>query len=269
VFGFRSSSSLASAYGVAVTMTMAITTILLYLVARQRWSWSVPKAALVCAPLLAVDLAFLGANVFKIPSGGWFPLLVGAALFVALTTWRKGRDLVAASIRADAPRLDELLTSFAAKPPARVEGTAVYLHREGGLVPPALMSNLRSSHVVHRHVVLLSVLTDKQAHVPGAQRLSITAMGQGFFQAVIRVGYADFVDVPAVLESSVDSRVSFLAEDTTYFLGSERVLPTPGSGMALWRERLFALMARNAGSAARFFRLPVDRVVEIGRQVEI
>jgi KUP system potassium uptake protein len=269
VLGFRTSSNLAAAYGVAVTATMAITTILLFLVMRQRWNWSLGAAGAVCASLLVVDLAFLGANLFKIPDGGWFPLLIGLIIFTLLTTWKTGRVLLGQAIKGQAVPLSELLTSFTDRPAVRVTGTAVYLSSNLGLAPPPLLANLRSNHVLHERVVLLTVYTEDRARTHPVERLTLTHLGQGFTQAVIRVGFKEQPDIPGILASSVDPLVAFRPEDTTYFVGGEEIVSTDRPGMARWRERLFSIMSRNASAADRYFGLPHDRVFEIEQTVEI
>ncbi|MDH4146499.1 MAG: KUP/HAK/KT family potassium transporter, partial [Acidimicrobiia bacterium] len=203
VLGFRSSSNLAAAYGVAVTMTMAITTILLYLVARQRWGWSLAKAVAICLPLLVVDLGFLGANLFKIPAGGWFPLAVGALVYTLLVTWKTGRSLVREQLRGSATQLSTLVEGFAQKAPARVPGTAVYLSLTPGTVPPALLTNLRNNHILHERVVVLTVVTEPTAYVPDARRDEIVDLGHGVFRMTMRFGFAQEPDVPGALEAVV------------------------------------------------------------------
>ncbi len=269
VFGFRSSSNLAAAYGIAVSATMGITTGLLAVVAHQRWGWRPSRVAAICVPLLVVDLAFFGANALKFLDGGWFPLVVGLAIFALFTTWRRGRVLVAEITGNDAVELRELVAGLEANPPERVPGTAVYMHRLPDIAPPALLTNLRSNHVLHEEVVVLTVRTATKPTVPAARKVKIEELGCGLFKGTITVGFVEHPDLPAILANVVDRRVSFRPEDTTYFLGHEAIIPSGRPGMALWRDRLFALMTRNATPATRYYGLPAERAVEIGQQVEI
>ena len=269
VVTFRTSSALASAYGIAVTMTMLITTLIFYRVVRDRWRWSAGKAVAVLVPFLVVDSAFLAANVPKIPSGGWFPLLVGSVLVVLMTTWRRGRQLVASRIgRGQRPIADVAAEAVAAGFPV-VPGTAVYLSKDGSAAPPALISNLRHNKVLHEMTMLLSVVVDDVPHVASRKRVRYTRVAPGMVQVRIHVGFMDSPDVPGALEGLTIRDYRFDPEDVTYFLGRELVQSTSIPGMLPARERLFASMNRGATSAARFFSLPADRVFEVGTQVEI
>ncbi len=269
VLGFRSSTNLAAAYGVAVTLTMFITTILFYVVARERWGWPPRKALLVCTPFLIVDLAFLGANLVKIPDGGWLPLVVGAVVFGLMTTWRTGRQLVGKRLRQGELPLATFIESLAKQKTTRVPGTAVFMYSRPGSTPPALLANLFHNRILHRNVVILSVQTMDVPRVPPADREKVTDHGEGFFSVRLRFGFMEEPDVPAALGQVLSSKVSFDPLHTSYFLGKESVRPTPGDGMAVWRERLFALMHRNSTGAAAFFSLPPERTIELGRQVDI
>ncbi len=268
VLGFRSSSKLAAAYGVAVTATMAITTVLLVAVARQQWGWRFGRARLLWL-YLAVDLAFLGANALKITHGGWFPLIVAAGVMTLLTTWRKGRDLVNDRIRRKSLSLDRLTSPAAARETVRVPGTAVYLTRIPEGAPAALVHNWKHNHVLHERVVLLTILTEGIPNVSERQRIEVSLLGSGFYRVILHYGFLEDPVIPAALARIEAPGLAIDAPGTTYFLGRETVFATRRPGMALWRERLFAFMARNARSATLFFGLPPGRVVELGAQIEI
>jgi KUP system potassium uptake protein len=269
VIGFQTSSNLAAAYGIAVTGTMGITTVLMAAYARDTWRWSVTKVALVTVPLLVIDLAFFGANVAKIPHGGWFPIVVALVIIVAMTTWRTGRRLLAERIRRGETPIDRFLEDVAEVGLPRVPGTAVFLFKGSGAAPPALITNTRHNHVLHDRVILLSILTDDVPTVNDAGRAQIQDFGQGVFQVTLHYGFMEEPDVEAALLKLSDDRLPVTADTLTFFLGRETVIASSIPGMANWRERLFAFQLRSAASAARFFRLPADRVVEVGSQVEI
>lgn len=269
VVTFRSSSNLAAAYGVAVTTTMVITTVLMYVVMRRNWGWSLPVAGGLTALFAVVDLAFFGANVLKIPAGGWVPLLIGFVVFGLMATWRKGRQLVATAVhRAELP-IEQFIESIVEHPQVRVPGTAVYMFPDVGATPPALLANLRHNEVIHDTVALVSVEIARRARVPQAQRAAVRTLGEGFVEIVLHFGFMERPNVPEALRNIVSHDFGFTAEETTYFLGRETVVSTRRPGMAQWRERLFSALQRNATSAVRFFGLPLDRVVEVGVAVAI
>jgi KUP system potassium uptake protein len=268
VVGFRSSSHLAAAYGVAVTMTMTITTVLFSVTARERWHWPRPVVALVSAALLTIDLGFLGANLLKVPKGGWFPLVAGAAVFIVMTTWKRGRELVSDRLRAGDIPLETFAESLEEHPPTSVPGTAVYLYSRPLAAPPALVANLRYNHVVHERVITVAVQVEGVPRVHPVRRVEILPIRGPFVQVIVHVGFMEPPSVPAALAQRA-SDLGFHPMATTYVLGRETVLVTPRPGMAIWREHLFALLSRNARSAATYFRVPSDRVVEVGVQVEI
>jgi KUP system potassium uptake protein len=269
VLGFRSSTNLAAAYGVAVTMTMTITTVLFYFVARERWHWTRPMAAGVTALFLAVDLSFLGANILKIPHGGWFPLAVGAVVFTLLTTWKKGRQILSQRLREQSIPRAGFIENIVAHPPHRVPGVAVFMFGDRTGTPPALLHNLKHNHVLHSHVVFLSVITQEVPLVPESERSTVESLGHGFWQVQLNYGFMEDADIPAALAAITHEELRFKPMTTTYFLGRETLIATRRAGMALWRERLFALMSRNARTATAFFHLPPNRVVELGAQVEL
>lgn len=269
VVGFRSSNALASAYGVAVSLTMLITTVLIHQVMRELWSWSSTRSAFAVGALLIVDLGFLGANLVKIPDGGWFPLVIGFAIFTLMTTWKKGRELLIVSMRRDELPIETFIGAVATKNPVRVSGTAVYMFSQTGMTPPALLTNLRYNDVLHETVIALSIKTVDSPRVLGAARAEVWDLGFGFFQVVLKYGFMETPNVPAALSDIVRPRFGVDPTDTVYVLGSETVLATDHPGMAAWREKLFALMTRNATNASRYFRLPPDHSLEIGTNVEI
>ena len=269
VVGFGSSSNLAAAYGVAVTSTMVITTILLCVVEREKWDWSWSLALGLSGFFLIIDLAFFGANIIKIPAGGWFPLVVGAAIFLLMTTWKKGRRILAERLLSRAHPIEDFLRDIAKNPPMRVPGTAVFMNGTAAGTPPALMHNLEHNKVLHERVVLLTVKTRQVPHVEPEDRARVEALGHEFYRIIINYGFMEDPDIPSVLESMEPPNPVFKGMETTYFLGRETVIASKHPGMMLWREKLFALMSRNASSATAYFCLPPNRVVELGAQVEI
>ncbi|MCB1245916.1 MAG: KUP/HAK/KT family potassium transporter, partial [Acidimicrobiia bacterium] len=269
VFAFGSSTRLAAAYGVAVTLTMIITTALTASVARNSWGWSTPTIVAVFAPLFAVDLAFAGANVFKIPSGGWFPLVVGVAGFLIFTTWRKGRRIVAGRVERRDLSIDTFVESLRGHDVNRHPGTGVYLHRTPGRVPPALLANLKANESLHESIVLLTVITEDRPKVVPAERIEVVDRGLGFHQVVMHYGYSDRPTVGPDLAHHDVPGLDFDPDRTTYFLGRERIKVTERPGMALWREHLFSFLLRNSGDPAMFFELPPARTVDIGTHIDI
>ncbi len=269
VIGFGSSTALAAAYGIAVTLTMIITAVLLGFVAIHRWKWPPAFAYTVTGIFLIIDLAFFGANALKIMHGGWLPLVIGAFLFILMTTWKTGRKLVAARLAARAQPIEQFLATVQATRPARVPGTAVFMTAQPRGAPAALAHNLRFNKVLHEHVITLMVTTQPVPHVPPDERVVIRALGQGLFDVSVRYGFMEDPNVPEVLARASEQGLELDEGDVTYFLGRETLIVTKTPGMAMWRERLFVLMAQNAGRATTFFRLPPERVVELGVQVEI
>jgi len=269
VLGFRSSSNLAAAYGIAVSLTMIITTILLYVVTRQLWGWNVWLAGLVCGTFLLVELAFFSANALKILHGGWFPLVAGVVIYALMSTWQRGRQLLAEKLRAGSLPLHLFLADVQQNPPLRVRGTAVFLFSNAEGTPLALLHNLKHNMILHERVVILTIVTDEIPHVDAAQRVTIESLGHNFYRVIGHFGFMEDPDVPQLLRACQKHRLEFEEERTTFFLSRETLIATPNPGMALWREKLFAFMARNAQRPTAFFRLPANRVVELGMQVEI
>ncbi|MHB8899290.1 MAG: potassium transporter Kup, partial [Thermoguttaceae bacterium] len=269
VLGFHSSSNLAAAYGVAITMTMVITTMLFYVLVRDRWKWSLPVALASCGFFLVVDLAFLGANLTKIRSGGWFPLAVAGVVFLLMSTWRRGRQIVARRMRENLIPLELFLADLLSAPPVRVPGVAVFLSSNPVGTPPALRHNVAHNHVLHELVVIVCVQTAETPHVSAADRLDIEEIGEGFWRLILSYGYMEEPNVPQVLAGVHHPGLTALKGEVSYFLGRETLLATSAPGMVRWRQALFALMSRNAQNAMSFFGLPPDRVVEVGVQVEL
>jgi len=268
VVSFRSSTNLAAAYGVAVTTTMVITTVLLYFVMRERWKWTRTVSVSLTALFLVVDLSFFAANIVKVPAGGWFPLVVGGVMFFVMTTWKLGRTRMTAALkRGDLP-IERFIGSITTHPQLRVPGTAAYLFPDPGVTPPALLANLRHNEVLHETVVLVSVQTSNVPRVPQVRRATVHELGEGFVQVVLHFGFMDEPDVPRALSNIVDPEFGFDSEDAAYFLGRETII-TKGRGIGRWRAALFALMHRNSSSAVQYFSLPPEQVIEIGRQVAL
>ena len=269
VFGFRTSSNLAAAYGIAVTTTMAVTTFLFFFVIRDRWHWSLPLSALLCGGFLLFDLAFFGANLVKVAHGGWFPLVVAAVIFTLMSTWKSGRRILYERMQEGAWPLEQFTSSIQASPPQRVPGTAVFMSGNLSVVPSALLHNLKHNKVLHQRVVILSVLTEGVPHVPEPRRITLEAAGGGLYQLVLRYGFMEEPNVPEALAPVELDGWTFNMMETTFFLGRESLIPSARPGMALWREKLFMIMSRNARTATDFFGLPPNRVVELGMQIEI
>lgn len=270
VLFFRSSSNLAAAYGVAVTTTMVVTALLLYTVMIERWRWPQPIAIGLIGFFLIIDLAFWGANIVKIPHGGWFPLLVGIIGFTLMTTWKRGRSILAARLRETTYSMSELTARVRRDELVRVPGTAVYMYSDPNGIPPALIHNIEHNRVLHEHVILVSVATGDAPYVRSAQRIQIDQLADGINRVSLTYGFMQSPHVPRDLRIAQRHKdLEFDEEQVSYFLGRERLLPTKRPGMALWRERLFAFMSRNSRNAADFFRLPSERVVELGTEVEL
>jgi KUP system potassium uptake protein len=272
VFSFRSSTALATAYGLSVTGTMLIDTLLLAIVAYTRWPdtrrWVLP----LCALFLFIDLAFLFANGAKLLSGigAWVPLFIGITAFTMMRTWRRGRELLHAEIRKEGIQLDSFLPGLMLAPPVRVPGTAVFMTADKTVVPHALMHNLKHNKVLHERNVFLTVDTLNVPYAPKDKRLKIESIGNDFYRVIIRFGFMETPDVPLALMRSCDKGgIHFDPMDTTYFASRETIVASAHRGMPIWRDKLFALMHRNAAPATGFFRIPGNRLVELGAQVQI
>jgi len=268
VLTFRSSSNLAAAYGIAVTGAMLIDTVLIAVVLRQMWNWNRVLVGFLLVLFFAVDGSYLAANLLKIPAGGWFPLLIGAIAFTFLTTWAKGRQLMINRMN-EASLPMEIFIKSAAPSAARVPGTAVFMTSSASGVPHALLHNLKHNKVLHERVILLTVKIEDVPYVQDEKRVEQKDYGSGFFRVLLRYGFMEEVDVPAALAQLKDCGPQCKMMDTSFFLARQTLLASSRPGMAIWREKLFAWMLRNAESAMEFFKLPTNRVVELGSQVEI
>jgi KUP system potassium uptake protein len=268
VLTFQSSSNLAAAYGIAVTGAMLIDSILISVVLRQMWNWNRYAVAALLVLFFTVDFSYLSANLLKIPAGGWFPLLVGAIAFTFLTTWAKGRQLMIARMN-EASLPMEIFIKSAAPSAARVPGTAVFMTSSASGVPHALLHNLKHNKVLHERVILLTVRIEDVPYVTAEKRLETKDYGAGFYRVVLRYGFMEEIDVPAALAQLKQIGAQCKMMDTSFFLARQTLLASSRPGMAIWREKLFAWMLRNAESAMEFFKLPTNRVVELGSQVEI
>jgi KUP system potassium uptake protein len=268
VVGFKSSNNLASAYGIAVTGTMFITACMLGILTFAVWKWPPVLAAAMTSVFLIVDGAYFASNVTKIPDGGWFPLMIAAIVFVVLTTWSTGRRILRERLAEDSMPFDLFLNSVCDKV-RRVPGTSVFLSSTAEGIPPALLHNLKHNHILHERVVILTVVTEGVPHVPSEARRVVEDIGHGFYRMIIRIGFMDEADIPAELALENRAGGAFKPMETSYFLARQTLIASKRPGMALWREKLFAWMIRNAESAMQFFRLPTNRVIELGSQLEI
>ncbi len=268
VVGFKSSDNLASAYGIAVTGTMFITACMLGILTFAVWKWHWLPATLMTGVFLVVDGAYFASNVTKIPDGGWFPLLIATVVFIVLTTWASGRRILRERLAEDSMPFDLFLNSVCDKV-RRVPGTSVFLASTAEGIPPALLHNLKHNHILHERVVILTVVTDGVPHVPDEARRMVEAIGHGFYRMIITIGFMDEANVPAELAAETRAGGPFKPMETSYFLARQTLIASKRPGMALWREKLFAWMIRNAESAMQFFRLPTNRVIELGSQLEI
>ena len=269
VIGFRSSANLAAAYGIAVVGTMTIDSILVMFVFRNLWHWPWWKVIAVGGLFLFVDLSFLGGNADKVEHGGWLPLALGVSVFLLMSTWRRGRELVIRELKQSGLALEPFIASLSAHPPLRVPGTAVFLTANVNAVPNALLHNLKHNKVLHERNVLLTVETLETPIAEYNERTEITALGGEFYRLTLRFGFAEDQDTPVALARCETKGLDFDMMDTTFFISRETVVATDRPGMPLWRDKLFAFLARNSNPATAFFRIPGNRLIELGTQVEI
>ena len=269
VLMFGSSSALAAAYGISVSLLMVITTALTFFVIRFGWGYPLPLCIAATGIFFLIDIVFFASNALKIAQGGWFPLAMAGALYILMTTWKDGRHLLNEKLRVDAIDLPTFLDAVFVSPPARVEGTAVFLTAESGIVPNAMMHNLKHNKVLHDHNLFVTVRPHEVPWIALEQRVEIEALGRDCWQVIIHYGFKDDPDVPAALQQIRGHGCEIEAMSTSYFLSRDLVVPTMGSGMARWREKLFAQMHHNASGAAVFLNLPNNAVVELGSKIEI
>lgn len=268
VLGFQTSSRLSAAYGIAVSLTFVITSLLFYFASRRLWGWSFLKAGLLFLLFISIELVFLMANAIKIPHGGWFPLLVAAIVFTIMTTWKTGRRLLGERLSTALLPFEIFLESIRHSPPHRVKGTAIFMAGNPHGTPLALLHNLKHNQVLHERVVLLTITTVEAPHVSHGQRMEVRKLDQGFYRAIAHYGFMEQPDINDIFRFCSDHDLKIEPQQATYFLSRETIIATPRQGMALWREHLFAFMARNAQPATLYFKLPANRVVELGMQVE-
>ncbi|WP_321960807.1 potassium transporter Kup [Paraburkholderia sp. J7] len=271
VVGFRSSTALGSAYGIAVTGTMLITTFLTFFVVRYAWHYNWALCLFATAFFFVIDAMFFSANLLKIVDGGWFPLVIGALMFTIMATWGKGWEMMMAEarVRAGKKPLKPYLTTLLESNPVRVGGTAIFLTPNANAVPHALVNNLRHNRVLHERVVFLSVVTKDVPWVAESERVKVELLCPGCYHVVVNYGFKDEVDLPCTLAAFKSAELTFDLDETSWFLSRAVVVPKRGHGMSIWRERLFAVMLHNVGNIAAFFKLPANRVIEVGARVEI
>ncbi len=269
VLGFRTSSAVGAAYGIAVTGTMAITTLLFYEICVTRWGWVPWKAKALAGFFLLIDLAFLGSNMLKVFQGGWVPLVVAAGLFTLMTTWKRGREAVGQLLRRSTLPTELFLSDIKRKEPVRVSGSAVFMTSDTDGIPPVLLHHLKHNKVLHEQVVLLSVVAKPVPYIDAAQRVTVESLGAGFWRVRAFYGFMQSPEMRDIMSSARGSGLVCATGTTSYFLGREQLLPNGPSRMSTWRKKLFIFMTRNARSATAFFGIPPGRVVELGTQIEI
>lgn len=267
VLGFRTSTNIAAAYGIAVSSTMVITTALAFIVVRHQWGWGWIRSGLLISAFLVIDLAFFAANATKIMDGGWFPLVFGLGIFTLMSTWKLGRELLRTRMEGEAIALDPFVQGLDSGSVTRVPRTAVFLSGNPHAVPHALLHNLKHNMVLHERIAIVTVLVEDVPHVPDIDWVEVQTLPNNFFRIIVRYGFKDDPDIPKALERCTQYGITFDPMTTSFFLGRETLIPKLGSEMPLWREKLFIAMFRNAGSAANFFKIPPNRVVEMGAQV--
>jgi KUP system potassium uptake protein len=275
----RDASRLAGMYGVAVTGTMSITTILFYAIARWRWNWKPWTAGLFLIGFLVVDLSFAAANLVKLGHGGWFPIALAAAIYLGMSTWKRGREMLRTILRRSSLPLDLFMQDIAHSKPNRVPGTAVFMTSDAEGAPVVLLHHLKHNKMLHEHVVLLSITTAEVPEIRSVERAKVEQLGHGFYRVTARYGFMQSPDVPEVMHFCQAAGIPLRPPDTSYYLGRERLivrpnrrpeppLPDEPKPLGRWRKKLFVFMSRNARSATEFFNIPPNRVVELGAQIE-
>jgi KUP system potassium uptake protein len=269
VFAFGSSTKLAAAYGIAVTGTMAMTSFLFFRICRLNWGWSLGAALALYLPLIVIDYSFFSANLVKLADGGWFPLAIGSLVFIVMTTWWRGRVELSKVLETGTIPDELFLTDISENNVPRVPGTAVFMSSGTDGMPNVLLHHVKHNKVLHKQVVLLSIVTENVPFSIGNSSLSVRELGHGFYRVIARVGFMQQPNVPNILQRSEKHALTVDASDTTYYLGRQTLLTSGKSGMARWRKTLFSFFARNARPPTAFFNLPPNRVVELGLQIEL
>ncbi len=269
VLNFKTSSNLAGAYGIAVTMTMVITTILAFIVAINKWQWSLPRAISLFTVMLIVDVAFLSSNLTKIQHGGWFPIVLASLVYLTMMTWQKGRKVLYSRLKERSQSVDQFCDSIIRNPPLRVSGTAIYMSGDPWGIPVPLLHNLKHNKVLHERIAVLTIQTREVPFVRKSERVQIQEIIPNFYRILAFYGFMEFPKMKHILDACRNEDIHFKITDTTFVLGRETILPSNHPGMPIWREKLFALMSRNAQRPTAFFRIPPNQVIEVGIQVEI
>jgi len=269
VIGFQSSSRLAAAYGVAVTATMLITTALFYMVMRKRWGWNPLAAVLLTAVFLVADLAFFAANIVKILHGAWFPLVIGAIVFIIMETWKDGREILRKKMLTITPRLETFKGILEIDQPQRVKGTAVFMTRSHSVVPAALMHNLRHNNMLHSTVVLLNIQTEEIPRVPKEQKVEVEPLGEGLYSLIARYGFMEQPDIEEIFALSTEQGMTLNTKDASFFLGREKLGISDNPGMSRWRSNLFVFLSKNSMDASSYFGIPPNRAIEVGIQLDL
>lgn len=269
VLSFRSASNLAAAYGIAVTSTMVITTVLFATLAHERWRWPLWAVVAFQALFLTIDLAFFGANAVKVVQGGWVPIVIAGAIYITMTTWKQGRAVLAERLSQRTLPTDLFLADMSRHPDRRVPGTAVFMTGSAQGVPPALVHNLKHNKVIHEQVILLTVVTKEVPHVPAAERVELTPLQSGFYRVIAFYGFMEEPRMSEIMNAIRAKGILVQPLATTFFLGRDTIIVTDRPGLSTWRKRLFAVLQRNALSATAFFGIPYNQVVELGAQIEL
>lgn len=269
VITFQTSSALAAAYGIAVSLTMIITTILACIVARRLWNWSFSTVSIVFVVMMLVDLVFLSSNVMKIQHGGWFPLALGGTLFMIMTTWKTGKMILVDYLKSHTIPFEQFLRDIRIQPPARVSGTAIFMTAEPSGIPLALLHNVKHNKVLHERNIFLTIFVGEVPFVRKTSRIEMTPLKDGFYRVAVRYGFMEKPDITDIFDISGDNPVSLKPEDTSFFLGKETIIATHNRGMAIWREKLFSFMSKNSEGAIVFYNIPRQQVIELGVQIEL
>jgi KUP system potassium uptake protein len=269
VVGFKSSGALASAYGIAVTGTMIITTVVAFLVSRWHWRWPLWKSGLVFGVIILVEGTLLASSLLKIPQGGWFPLALGGVVFLVMATWMRGRALIARSVGQSALTEDEFLAALSERRLTRVPGTVLFLTGDAQKVPFSLLHNMRHNRILHERIVLTSLVTEEVPFVPEEERVEVRELGRGFWRLIARYGFVDEPDIASTLRAAAKAGLDLDPQEISFFVGRERIVARAKSRMAAWRLWLFTVMSYTETSAADYFRLPAGRVIELGARIEV